>query len=103
MPIKQDDADERDDAELFAANQQRENRADARRWQRGNNRDRVDVALVQNAKHDVDGNDGGEDQDGFVRERVQERGSRALIGGLNTLRKAEIFFGLIDGLDRVAE
>ena len=35
--------------------QQREQRADARRRQRRQDRDRVDVALVEHAEHDVDG------------------------------------------------
>ena len=48
MPIK------RDDVEVGVREQQREQRADAGRGQRGENRDGVDVALVENAEHDVD-------------------------------------------------
>src|SRR5580693_386168 len=63
----------------------------------------MNVALVQNTEHDVDGDDGGENQDRFVGERVQEGGGGALIRRLNALREAEIFFGLIDRVDGVAE
>ena len=42
--------------------QQREQRADAGRRQRRQDRDRVDVALVEHAEHDVDGEQRGEDQ-----------------------------------------
>ena len=83
---QQDDADERDDAEFLVAEQQRENRADAGRGQRGENRDRVDVAFVENAEHDVHGDERGQNQDRFVRERRLERRGRALKAGLDAWR-----------------
>ncbi len=43
----------RDDAEIVAGEHQREQRADAGRRQRRQDRDRVDVALVEHAQHDV--------------------------------------------------
>ena len=46
---QEDDADDRDDAEIVARNHQRQQRAYARRRQRGKNRDWVDVALVKHA------------------------------------------------------
>ena len=49
------------------AEQQREQRADAGRRQRREDRDRVDVALVEHAQHDVDGDERGENQDRLVR------------------------------------
>ena len=42
--------------------QQRQDRADAGRGQRGENGDGMDVAFVENAEHDVDGDQRGEDQ-----------------------------------------
>ena len=42
---------------------ERQERADARRRQRRQDRDRVDVALVEHAEHDVDGEQRGEDQE----------------------------------------
>ena len=54
-PDQQDDADQRDHAQLRAEQQQRQQRAHSGRRQRRKNRDRMDVALVQNAEHDIDG------------------------------------------------
>ena len=48
------------------------------RRQRGENRDGVDVALVQDAQHDVHRHDGGEDQEQRAVERGAERLGRAL-------------------------
>ena len=42
---------------------ERQQCADAGGGQRGNDRDGVDVALVEHAEHDVDGDERGEDQD----------------------------------------
>ena len=63
---QQDDADERDDAEVGAAEHQREQRADAGRRQRREDRDRVDVALIEHAEHDVDRHQGGQDEERLV-------------------------------------
>ena len=57
---QQHDADERDDAEVDVQHEQRDQRAQRRRRQRGEDRDRVDEALVQDAEHDVDGEQRGE-------------------------------------------
>ena len=52
-------------------------RADAGRRQRRDDRDRVDVALVEHAQHDVDGDDRGEDEQRLARQRLVERLRRA--------------------------
>ena len=91
---QQDDADERDDAELAAAEHQRQERADTGRRQRGENRDRVDVAFVEHAQHDVDRDQGGQDQQRFVRQRGLERPRRALEAGLDARRQPEFLLGL---------
>ena len=59
---QQDDADDGDDAEIVAERHQRKQRADAGRRQGRQDRDRMDVALVEHAQHDVHRDDGGEDQ-----------------------------------------
>src|SRR6266478_4085526 len=56
---QQDDADQGYDAEIVAGNQQRENRANTSRGQRGENRERMNVALVEHSQHNVNGDDGG--------------------------------------------
>jgi hypothetical protein len=60
IPIK------RDDAELAAADQQGENRPDTGGRERRQNRDRMNVALVEHAEDDVDRDDRGEDQPRLV-------------------------------------
>ena len=54
---EQKDADQRHDAEIGAGDQQRENGADACGRQRGEDRERVNQALVENAEDDVDSDD----------------------------------------------
>ena len=74
---EQDDADEGDDRKLALAHHERQERADARGRQRGKNGDRVDVALVEDAEHDVDGDERGEDEHRLARERFAEGARRA--------------------------
>ena len=52
---EQDDADQCDDAEVRVGKEQREQGADAGGRQRGEDRDGVHEALVEDAEHDVDG------------------------------------------------
>ena len=72
---QQDDADQGDHRQLGVHHHQRQQGADTRGGQRGENGDGVDVVLVENAEHDVDGDQRGQDQ---IRLRVQ--------GGLKGLR-----------------
>ena len=58
--------------EVQAEEQQREDRADARRGQGGQDRDRVDEALVEHAEDDVDGDERGQDQERLVGQRGLE-------------------------------
>ena len=48
------------------ADQQREHGADSGGGQRGENRDGMNVALVENAQHDVDGDDRRQNQQGSL-------------------------------------
>ena len=59
-------------AELRAEQQQRQHRADAGRRQGGQDGDRVDVALVEHAQHDVDGDQRGDDQHRLAVQRLLE-------------------------------
>ena len=54
------------------ANAERQQRADARRGQRRDDRDRVDVALVEHAQDDVDRDDRREDEQRLAGERLVE-------------------------------
>ncbi len=60
MPIEQHDADDGDDVEIVLEQQQRQHGADAGRRQRGDDGQRMHQALVQNAQHDVDRQQGRE-------------------------------------------
>src|ERR1700758_5079545 len=57
---------------------QRENRADTCRWQRREDRQRMDVALVQHSQHDVNRYDRSQQQPALISERITKSGSRAL-------------------------
>ena len=75
---------------------ERQQRADAGRGQRGKNRDRVDEALVEDAEHDVDGDQRGEDQQRFVGERVLERSGGSLEIGLQAGREVQLLCDFVD-------
>src|SRR2546421_456641 len=78
---QEDDADERDDVELRPADDQGEDRSHAGGGQRREDRQRMDVALVQDPEHDVDDHQRGEDEERLVRQRGVERLGGPLEGG----------------------
>ena len=100
---EQDDADKSDDAELFAADEERENGADPGGRQRRKNRDWVNEALVQDAEYDVDGNERREDENWLIGKRVLECSGCSLEFSLNAGRQFRVGLGLINGFDSVAE
>ena len=97
-----DDADERDDGQVGAADQQRQQRADASRGQGGKNRDRVNVAFVQHAEDDVNGKQGGENQQRFAFERLLKSLGRAGKGPVHVGWHADVVFGILHGGHRIA-
>ena len=78
---QEDDADDRDDVEIMAGDDQRQQRAHARRRQGRENGDRVDEALIEHAQHDIDRDDGGQDQQHFVGQGLTGRQARSLRTG----------------------
>ena len=68
----------------------RQQRADAGRRQRRENRDRMNVALVEHAEHDVDGEQRGQDQDRLVRERILEGLRGALETAVDARRQPDL-------------
>ena len=64
--------------EIVAGDDQRQQRADAGRRQRGKDRDRVNEALVENSQHDIHGDDRGKDQQQLIAERRLKGQRRAL-------------------------
>ena len=89
--------------EVVAGEHQRQQRADAGRGQRRQDRDRVDEALVEHAQHDVHRDDRGEDQQQLVGERRLEGERRALEVDLHAGRHADFRLHGLDRLHRVAE
>ena len=101
---QKNDADDGDDVEIVAGDHQGQQRAHAGRRQRRKDRHRMDVALVEHAQHDIDGDDGGEDQQQLVAERRLEGERRALEARDDARRPARylLFCGL-HGIDRGAQ
>ena len=64
-PDEQDDADERDDAEIHPADQEGQHGPEAGGRQGREDRDGMDVALVQDSQHDVDGRQRHRDEEGL--------------------------------------
>ena len=84
-------------------NEQRQQGAHAGRRQRGEDRDRVDVALVEHAQHDVHRHDGREDQQQRAVERGAERLRRALEARLDAGGHADLALRLLDRRHGLAE
>ena len=78
---QQNNADNADNAQIAAGNHQRQQGADTGGRQRGQNGDRVDIAFVQHAQHDINRDDGGQDQPQGIAQRGFESQRRALVTG----------------------
>ena len=78
------------------ATQQRQERADAGRRQRGEDRHGMDVALVEHAEDDIDRDQRRQDQQRLVRERGLEGLRGALEAALDARRQAELPGRLLD-------
>ena len=77
--------------------------ADSRGRQRGEDRERMDIALVQNSEHDIDRNECGENQPRLVLQRSLEGLGRALKTSPDAGRQVDLLRGLLDRRHRVAE
>ena len=100
---EQQDADQRHDAEIGSGDEQREDGADSGGWQRGENRERMDQAFVEDAENDVDGDERGEDEIGLVLEGILEGLRGALEGGVDGGGHAHVGLRFLEGRDGVAE
>ena len=69
---QQNDADNRHHAQILAKNNQREKSAHARRRERRQNRNRMDEALIQNPKHNVDGDQRRQNQQRLIGQRIRK-------------------------------
>ena len=73
---------------------------DARRGQGREDGDGVDVALVENAEHDVDGGERREDQDRLVAQGLLIGARRALEAAMDGRGHADLVRGAADGRGR---
>src|SRR6185437_3911227 len=97
------DADDRDDAEIHAEPHQCQQRAQSRGGQAGQNRDRVDEALIENAEHHVDHQDCRDQQHALTFERLLKDLRGALEAGRYRHREIHPAFELADFLDGLTE
>jgi hypothetical protein len=100
---QEQNAHERDHVQLLFEQQEREQRADPRRGQRGEDRQRVDVALAEHAEHDVDRDQRAQDQQRLILRRGAEGLRRALKSGVDAGRETNLLLGFLDGGHRVAQ
>ena len=63
----------------------------------------MDVALVEDTQHDVDGHQGRKNQIGLARQRILKGGRSSLKAGVDAGRQIDIVLGLIDGLRGLPE
>src|SRR6185437_9958834 len=96
---QQDDADQRDDRQVIAGHDQRQQGADPGRGERGEDRDRVDEALVQHPQHDVHDEHGRQQQQELVGQIVAEGERRALERRVNAGGQPQLGLGRLDRLD----
>jgi hypothetical protein len=85
------------------ADQQRQQRADPRGWQRRQNGDRVNKAFIQHAQHDIHRHHGGNDQPDGAAERGLERQSAALELGGNIGRQVQRLLAVDNRLNGFAQ
>src|ERR1700757_4363358 len=78
---EQDDAYQGDDIEVVAGQDERQDCAHTGGRQRRENCDGMDVALVEDTQHDVDGHQGRKNQIRLARQRILEGGRRFLTDG----------------------
>ena len=100
---QEDNADQGDQAEIESKRHQDRERADACRGQRRENRQRMDVAFVEDAEDQIDHDQRREDQKRHSAERLLERLRGALEARTERGRRAEIVHGLLDGIGGLPE
>jgi hypothetical protein len=100
---QQDDSDERYHGEIVAGKLQSQNRAYAGGRQRGENRDGMNVALIQYSQNDINRDNGGENQERLTRKRILKRRRCSLKCRVDAGRQLDILLGLFDGFRGLAK
>src|ERR1700730_4890698 len=99
---QQYEADDRDHAQIDVHRQQQQQRADAGRGQRRDNRDRVDQALIEHAEDQVDNEQRREYENRRALQRRAEGLGVALEAGLERQRRVQRFFDRLNIAYRLA-
>src|SRR5690348_13342393 len=102
-PDQKDNSNQSDHAQVQVKELQGEDSADARRGQRGENGQRMNVTFVQDSQHNVHGYHSGEEQPRFVRQRIAESGGRTLETRRDARRHADFAAHVFDILNGIAE
>ena len=100
---QQDDADEGHDAEVCSGQEEGEDRADTRRWERGENGQRVNQALVQDAENDIDGDKRSEDEIRLIPQRILKCLRGSLEGRVDGRGHAQVALRFFEGGNRVTQ
>src|SRR6266436_9884728 len=100
---KQDYADQGDDAEVQMEKTESEQGADAGRRQRRKNRNRMNVALIQDAENDVNDDDRRQQKYRLGRKRSLEGLSRTLKRGMNCGRHSDLPLHVLNITDGIAK
>ncbi len=83
--------------------QQRQQRADARRGQRRKNRDGMNVAFIEHAQNDVHGHQRRQNQDRLVRKRRLESLRRSLESRMDAGGQTDFLLRQLDGVDGLSQ
>ncbi|RMO42958.1 hypothetical protein ALQ41_05232 [Pseudomonas savastanoi pv. glycinea] len=100
---QQNDTDDRDHPQVIAADQQGQQGTHCCRRQCREDGDRVDIALVEHAQHDVHGHYSRQNQQQRARQRCLKCLGSALKLGLHTNRHADVLLNLFDDLHGLAQ
>ncbi|MNF57847.1 hypothetical protein D3C84_393880 [compost metagenome] len=100
---QQQQADQGDEAQFGTAGPECQQRADRRRGQGGEDGQRMQGALVEHAQHDVDAQQGGQDQPGLVVQRRLEYLGAARQAAAHRRRRGQCGEGRIHRPGRFAE
>ena len=100
---QQDDADDTNHIERHAEQHQRQQGAKPRGGQGGDDRERMDRALVEHAEDEINDDQGGGDQDRRARQRSLEGLGVALKARRQRERLAKLCFDLLDGSHCLAD
>ena len=100
---QQDDANQRDERELRLEPHQRQQRPHSGGGQRGEDGDGVHQVFIQDAQHQVDGDDGRQDEQRLPRQGGLERPRRAAEAAPNAHGHAQLGHSVVHGIGRLRQ